>query len=155
MSAEPDGPILFAYDGSELAKHAIAQAGKLLDTGHTDALIGCVWSTFDVGFTPADGVEFNAAQATEVKRAALETAAAGAALADAAGFRARAVAIDAAPTWKGLVKLAEEHDASLIVLGSHGRGGLSDVLAGSVAGAVAGHARRSVLIVHREPAADA
>jgi nucleotide-binding universal stress UspA family protein len=57
--------------------------------------------------------------------------------------------VEAAPTWKALVKLADEKDASLIVLGSHGRTSLAHALLGSVAGAVASHSCRSVLIVHR------
>jgi nucleotide-binding universal stress UspA family protein len=54
-----------------------------------------------------------------------------------------------APTWKGIVEAADEQDSSLIVLGSHGRSGLADVLIGSVAEAVAAHSRRVVLNVHR------
>jgi nucleotide-binding universal stress UspA family protein len=45
--------------------------------------------------------------------------------------------------------VADEHGARLIVLGSHGRSGLSGVFVGSVAAAVAQHSPRSVLIVHR------
>ena len=48
-----------------------------------------------------------------------------------------------------IVKLAEEHDASVIVLGSHGRNGLVGALVGSVAAAVSAHSRRTVLITHR------
>jgi nucleotide-binding universal stress UspA family protein len=58
------------------------------------------------------------------------------------------MAAEAAPTWKGIIEAADKQDASLIVLGSHGRSGLSQ-LVGSVASAVAAHSRRSVLIVHR------
>ena len=79
----------------------------------------------------------------------MQTAAEGASLADAAGFRAQSLTIEAAPTWKAIVDLADDHDASLIVLGSHGRNGVADLLLGSVAGAVAAHSRRSVLITHR------
>jgi nucleotide-binding universal stress UspA family protein len=59
------------------------------------------------------------------------------------------VAAEAAPTWKGIIDVAGKHDASLIVLGSHGRSGLTSMLVGSVASAVAAHSQRSVLIVHR------
>jgi nucleotide-binding universal stress UspA family protein len=54
-----------------------------------------------------------------------------------------------APAWKGIAQAANERDASLIVLGSHGKSGLAGMFVGSVAGAVAGHAPRSVLIVHK------
>ena len=81
--------------------------------------------------------------------AAEQTAADGAALAQQSGFQARGLEIDSAPTWKAIVHAAEEHDASLIVLGSHGRTGIESVLLGSVAEAVAAHSKRSVLIVHR------
>jgi nucleotide-binding universal stress UspA family protein len=142
------GPILFAYDGSDLAKLAIDEAGQQLAAGRT-ALVLTVWQPFDVGFVPAAEVRFDAAQVSDVQRAAEQTAAEGASLAQAAGFDARGTVIEAAPTWKGIVDVADEHDASLIVLGSHGRTGLAGVLIGSVAEAVEAHSRRSVLIAHR------
>lgn len=152
MSAEhrnsSQGPIVFAYDGSELAKLAIEEAGRQLAPGR-EALVLTVWHPFDVGFVPTDGVRFDAAQISDVEQAAERTAAEGASLAQDAGFTARSAAVEGAPTWKGIVKVADEHDSSLIVLGSHGRTGLTGVLIGSVAEAVAMHSRRAVLITHR------
>jgi nucleotide-binding universal stress UspA family protein len=142
------GPVVFAYDGSELAKHAIDEAGSLLEAG-LEALVVTVWQPFDVGFLPAAGLHFDAAQIAEVRTAAAQTAAAGAEIADAVGFRAQSAEIETSPTWKGIAEFADAHDARLIVLGSHGRSGVAGVLVGSVAGAVAAHSRRSVLIVHR------
>ncbi len=142
------GPVVFAYDGSDLAKQGIEEAGRLLDAGG-QALVITVWQPFDVGFLPAGGLQFDAAQIADVRAAAAQTAAAGAALAEAAGFRAESVEVERSPTWKGIAELADEHDARLIVLGSHGRSGLAGALVGSVASAVAAHSRRSVLIVHR------
>jgi nucleotide-binding universal stress UspA family protein len=152
MNAEgdsrPEGPVVFAYDGSELARDAITEAARLLGPGR-EALVLTVWKTFDVGFTPPDGVQFDAADAAEVGRAAQECAAEGASQADAAGFRATSAALTAAPAWKGIIQCADDRDASLIVLGSHGRRSIAETFLGSVAGAVANHSRRSVLIVHR------
>jgi nucleotide-binding universal stress UspA family protein len=144
----PHGPVVFAYDGSELAKLAIEEAGRQLGPGR-DALVLTVWQPFDVGFVPAVALRINAAEIADVRDAAEQTAADGASLAKVAGFNARGLETEAAPTWKGIVHTAEEHDASMIVLGSHGRTGLAGVLLGSVAEAVAAHSRRSVLIVHR------
>jgi nucleotide-binding universal stress UspA family protein len=144
------GPVIFAYDGSELAKLAIDEAGRQLAPGG-DALVLTVWHPYDVGFLPGGGVPFDAARISDVRQAAEQTAAEGAALARAAGFNARSAEAEASPTWKGIVTIADEHDASLIVLGSHGRSGLAGMLIGSVAQAVAAHSRRSVLIIHNHP----
>jgi nucleotide-binding universal stress UspA family protein len=148
-ASPPRGAVLFAYDGSDLAKLAIEEAGRQVAPGGRDALVLTVWQPFDVGFVPPVELRLNAAEIADVKDAAQRTAADGASLARAAGFEARGLEIEAAPTWKGIVHAAGEHDASLIVLGSHGRTGLAGVLLGSVAEAVAAHSRRAVLIVHR------
>jgi len=142
------GPVVIAYDGSDLAKLAIDQAGGLLTPGR-DALVVCVWQPFDLGFVAADDAPLDAKNAAEVRAAAARTAAVGAGLAEAAGFRARPLEIEASPTWKGIVEVAEQREASVIVLGSHGRSGLTSVIVGSVAAAVADHSRRTVLIAHR------
>jgi nucleotide-binding universal stress UspA family protein len=146
-AAPHGGRVLFAYDGSELAKLAIEQAGRQLAHGR-DALVVCVWQPGDVGFVPTGERHFNAAEATEVRKAAEETAAHGASLAEKAGFRPQSIAVKAAPTWKGIVDIAEEREASLIVLGSHRRSGLVGHLLGSVAAAVVVHSASSVLVVH-------
>jgi nucleotide-binding universal stress UspA family protein len=139
------GPVVFAYDGSDLAKAAIAEAGRQLPAKR-DALVLTVWKTFNVGFLPEPGAKFDAACADEVKHAAEQTAMHGASLAGAAGFRAQASAVEGTPTWKAIVDTADDHQASLIVLGSRGRAGLG-LVAGSVAGAVASRSLRPVLIV--------
>ena len=146
--AAVSGPVLFAYDGSELAQLAIEQAGDQLAPGR-DALVLCVWQPADVGFVPVDDRHFDAQNATEVQEAAEQTAAHGASLAEKAGFQSQSIAVEAAPTWKGIVKTAEERKASLIVLGSHRRSGLVGHLLGSVAAAVVTHSATSVLVVHQ------
>ena len=100
-----------------------------------------------MGFAPTGTTHFDADKATDVRRAAEQTAAHGAALAEQAGFVARSVAVEAAPAWKGIVQAAEDHDASLIVLGPHRRSGLLGHLQGSVAAAVVAHSATPVLVV--------
>jgi nucleotide-binding universal stress UspA family protein len=107
-----------------------------------------VWRPFAVGFISPPEVEFDAAASDEVRKAAEQTAAQGASMAQAAGFRAQSLAVKEAPTWKGIARVADDRDASLIVLGSHGKSGLTGVFLGSVASAVAAHSGRTVLIVH-------
>jgi universal stress protein F len=48
--------------------------------------------------------------------------------------------------WDGICRAARERDADLIVIGSHGYGGLDRIL-GTVAGKVVNHADRNVLVV--------
>jgi nucleotide-binding universal stress UspA family protein len=146
--AAPAGPVLFAYDGCELAKLAIEEAGRQLAPGR-DALVVCVWQPADVGFLPTSKRHFDAQDANEVRQAAEETAAYGASLAQQAGFQTESIAIKAAPTWKGIIEVAEERGATLIVLGSHRRSGLVGHLLGSVAAAVVAHSASSVLVVHQ------
>jgi nucleotide-binding universal stress UspA family protein len=148
MSAGDRGPVLFSYDGSDLARLAIEEAGRQLEPGR-DALVLTVWRPFVVGFTPPAGVEFDAADSEQVRKAAEETAAQGASMAQNAGFRAESAAVNQAPTWKGITGVADDRDASMIVLGSHGKSGLTGMFLGSVASAVAEHSGRTVLIVHR------
>jgi nucleotide-binding universal stress UspA family protein len=145
---EATGPVLFAFDGSELAAFAIERAGRELAAGR-EALVLCVWQPADVGFVHTAVQNFDADKASHVQRAAEEVAAYGATLAGRAGFRPRSKAVEAAPTWKGIVEMAAEHGVSLIVLGSHRRRGLEKYFLGSVAAAVVAHSEASVLVVHR------
>ena len=48
--------------------------------------------------------------------------------------------------WDGICRSARELDADLIVIGSHGYGGLDRIL-GTVAGKVVNHADRNVLVI--------
>jgi nucleotide-binding universal stress UspA family protein len=52
------------------------------------------------------------------------------------------------PIWRSIVDTADERDASIVVLGSHGRTGIGLALQGSVAAATARHTERPVLIAH-------
>lgn len=147
-ASAPDGPVLFAYDGSELADFAIEQAGQQLAPAR-ECIVLCVWQPSDVGFVPTGERILHAADAQEVREAAEETAAHGASLAERAGFRPTSLSVEAAPSWKGIVEVAEQRKASLIVLGSHQRSGLMGHLLGSVAAATVAHSPASVLVVHR------
>ncbi len=126
----------------------IEQAAQQLATGR-EALVLCVWQPADVGFKPVNVNHFDADEASAVRRAAEETAGYGASIAQAAGFRAQSLAVEAAPIWKGIVETAEERNAGLIVLGSNRHGGLVGHFHGNVAAAVIAHSLSPVLVVHR------
>jgi len=142
-----DVPILICYDGSDGARHAIDAAAALL--GPRRAVV------LDLG-PPLTAAESYAALSPVVpgaafeelnQAAALERAQAGAELARGAGFDAEARGGIAAPTWQGVVDVADELDAAVIVLGSRGLTGARELLEGSLSHEVAEHAGRPVLIV--------
>jgi nucleotide-binding universal stress UspA family protein len=140
-------PVLIAYDGSDYAKTAIKQAGEQLRIGR-QAIVLTVWRPYTaIGFVGAPAV-FPVEMEEEADREARRVAEEGARLARRAGFDAEPLVEQGDPVWQRIVESAEEHDADVLVLGSHGRTGISEVLLGSVAGAAASHTKRPVLIAH-------
>jgi nucleotide-binding universal stress UspA family protein len=140
-----DGPVLFAYDGSEHAREAIRQAGLQLRAGRRGIVLS-VWEPFAAMpfavTVPPPGLEDG------IQDEARKVAEEGAALARKSGFEAEAFVERGDPIWQRIVESAEEHDASIIVMGSHGRTGIGLVLMGSVAAATTRHTDRPVLIAH-------
>jgi nucleotide-binding universal stress UspA family protein len=142
-----DATILICYDGSESAQHAIGAAAELL--GPRRAVVLAVGP-------PLTAAESLAAIAPVTPGAAFEElneddarqrAQVGAEQAQHAGFEAEARADLASPTWDGIVAVADEIDAAVIVLGSRGLKGARELFEGSVSHQVAEHAGRPVLIV--------
>jgi nucleotide-binding universal stress UspA family protein len=141
-----DKPVLICYDGSAGARRAITAAADLLSGRRAVVL--------DVGppLTPEESwIERVSPIVPDLEKenaeAASERARAGTDHARRAGFEAVARSEIAAPTWKGIVHYANEIDAAVIVVGSHGRHGGDELLHGSVSHQVAAHAGRPVLIV--------
>lgn len=160
MSTDADRrPVLIAYDGSSQAKGAIVEAGRVLGAGRS-AVVLIVREPIDHfdfaglgGGTTLDPATVSAMQES-AQNEATAIAEDGARLAREAGFVAEPrVEADPSP-WQKIVAVADELDADVIAIGSRGRTGLSKVLLGSVASAVAQHSRRSVLIVHPEAAGE-
>ena len=69
MASDGNGPVVFAYDGSDLAKAAIAEAGRQLRPSRP-ALVLTVWQPYNVGFTPPRELKMDAAAVDEVRAAA-------------------------------------------------------------------------------------
>jgi len=144
-----DGSVLFAYDGSEEARQAIAEAGDQLEAGRP-AIVLAVWEPIEaIPFWGAPMSQVPSSLTEQIQKEAEKVAAEGAELAKTAGFDAESAAAEGSPVWKAVVDAAEGRGASLIVLGSHGRSGLGYVTMGSVATAVAHHANIPVLICRR------
>jgi len=148
----PDEPILVCYDGSDNSRRAIEVAASLLGSRRAVVL--------DVGPTLTRGESLVAMTAgvsgTELEQMnvddALSLATEGAELAHRAGFSAEARSTVATPSWEGIVEVADEIDAPLIVIGSSGLRGIRELVEGSTSHDVAEHAGRPMLIV--PPAGD-
>jgi nucleotide-binding universal stress UspA family protein len=153
MSSELDQAVLFAYDGFEDAKAAIRLAGTQLPDGCA-AIVLTVWEPFRAMPFASTPVTPGGLEQT-IEREARRVADEGARLARACGFDAHAVAERGDSIWKRIVQSAEEHDASVVVLGAHGRTGTKLIALGSVVVAIVEHTARPVLIVHGPPRARA
>ncbi len=81
-----------------------------------------------------------------IEKEAQSVAAEGAELAKGAGFEAEPAVTEGSPVWRAIVEAADQRSASMIAMGSHGRSGIGYAAMGSVATAVAHHAKVPVLI---------
>ena len=147
-------PVLIGFDGSPAAVHAVHEAAALLTVRR--ALIVTVWeagaayATLEGPGIPAAPIDIGAA--AEADQLMLEsvrhTADRGARLATQAGFEAKALTVaDEATVALTLARVAEEHDARVIVVGAHSRNRLETMLLGSTSRHVLENADRPVLVV--------
>lgn len=148
------GPILLAYDGSPSAKHAIAQAARLLPGARAivvfvmePVLPGPVADPFGVG-----GPMIDPEQVDEIGRLvganAEAVAADGAERARAAGLAAEPLAeASRGSTWSTILDVAAEREAELVVVGARGHSRVRSLLLGSVSNGIVHHARLPVLVL--------
>lgn len=152
MADESTAPVLIAYDGSDFAKAAIAEAGRQLRPGRRAIVITVSEPMDTIPFVGAAGVPIDDDTMTAIFDAARsggeKTAQEGCDLARAAGLDPEPLVATGAPIWNRIVEAADEHGADLIVIGSRGLSGLKYAVLGSVAAAVAQHSKRTVLIAH-------
>jgi nucleotide-binding universal stress UspA family protein len=143
-----DAPILICYDGSADSDRAIDAAAALLGRRHAVVVdVGPVLSGAEsVAITISPVVPGHAFEDLNMA-GALEKARAGALRAREAGFKAEPRAVLVEPIWQGVVDVADEIDAAVIVIGSRGLKGIREQFKGSVSHDLAEHAGRPVLIV--------
>jgi nucleotide-binding universal stress UspA family protein len=151
----PAGPVMIAYDGSDDARAAVATAGRLLSG--RPAVVVYAWRS--IMRDSLSGRAFLKAPVDEVQEIAqdfenLDEAAGrklleeGRALAEAHGLDARGEFVTAANGhWRAIAEAAKAVDASILVVGSRGRGGIASAVLGSVSSALASNAERPTLVV--------
>jgi nucleotide-binding universal stress UspA family protein len=152
------GPVLIAYDGSDAARRAIRESGRLL-SGRS-AIVITVYKqgvgfeaaelpTMTLGLPPAPlDVRTAMEIEEEIYEGARKRAQEGADLANESGFEAEGMAVADdidTPVAETIVDLARERDAPAIVLGAHGHGPILTIL-GSTSRDVVRSAECSVLL---------
>jgi nucleotide-binding universal stress UspA family protein len=142
-----DGPILICYAGTEEDRHAIDAAGALLGGRRAVVLNVAPAMTPAESFAAATSVVPGNAFEGLNTAGSLEHARGGAELAVRAGFEADARGDTAPSTWEGIVEVADEIDAAVIVIGSRRLVPIRRLFERSVSHDVSEHARRPVLIV--------
>ncbi len=133
------GALLVGYDGTPGAKAAAAEAVGLASELGAEVIFAFAYWTNPMGGEVADIL----ATLRDLGKGHLADAQA---LADAAGVTARGELAEAAPS-VGLVALADQHDARMIVVGSYGEAPLKGALIGSTAHKLLHLSERPVLVV--------
>lgn len=153
MNAERRHPVLLCDDGSEGAREAIAVAGQLL-AGREAIVLTVVESLSPAVFygvagdatSPSEGeVPLHVDSVEAARRLVSE----GVEAARAAGFDATPL-VDVTPqaTALRIARIADEYEASAIVVGARGLSKLKSIVLGSVSHEVVQYSKRPVLVVH-------
>lgn len=146
----PTGPILICFDGSASSRHAMVAARETL--ADQPAVLLHVWTApaavlADAFSTRGGGPDQAVLEAAAVRRAG-QVAAQGVQLASELGIEAKVREVRSTDHIAGTVlAVADELDARMIVVGTHGIAAEDDTLLGSVSHALLRDSRRPVLVV--------
>jgi nucleotide-binding universal stress UspA family protein len=134
--------ILVGVDGSELAEHAVEKAAELCRE-HQGELVIYQGLAFQQTGSPTDWEEYRQSSIAEARsylRGLAERT---------QGITVRTEARDSTPG-HGILDAAVDLSCDLVVVGSHGRSGISRWVLGSVAENVVQKSRVPVLVVHQD-----
>jgi nucleotide-binding universal stress UspA family protein len=142
--------ILVSTDGSEISAKAIAAAAGLAKALGASLVGMTAVANYEYGGyadygseESFDALDFDAVQSAQAndRLAVVEQAA------RAAGLPYELTMSRKGPPWRAILACARAMDCAIIVLASHGRGGLGALLLGSETQKVLAHADRPVLVV--------
>lgn len=143
------GRILAAVDGSRVADGAASAAVEISAATGSELHLVFALPTDPVAPFPFDREEWEAHNA-QARHAAREFVDGKAEEMEASGISLKDAHLVLGEPRKEIVKLGEELEAGLIVVGSRGLGGVARALTGSVSDAVVRHAHCPVLVVRRK-----
>jgi nucleotide-binding universal stress UspA family protein len=155
------GPVIIGFEGSPASQRAVHEAAILF--GPRRALVVVVWEAgraFDLTLLPSRAFDapysnVDLRTAAELDQAMYEQARQlarwGAQLATDGGLEAEGLVVaDDVTVADTLVRLAKEHDAAVVVVGTHRHGRLAELLLGSTARGVIERAPCPALVVRGE-----
>ena len=132
--------IVLAYDGSKFSNKALQEAVSIAKSSGGSLLILSIVDITDEFESEAPGLTDKMTEKLlKLAQKALEKAV-------AAKVKAK-VEVHVGDAYEMIVEIARKKKADIIVMGSHGRTGLTRLLMGSVTSRVIGHAPCSVLVV--------
>lgn len=138
--------ILVPLDGSELAESALVEAKKLATAGAEIILFQVIRLPLPV-MSPDVGLSMPVIEMDDLMAEAMTYLKEHVVTLAQQGFTARADVVEADNVADAIVQYAKKHGVDLIVKTTHGRGGLSRLVFGSVAEGVVRHASCPVLLV--------
>jgi nucleotide-binding universal stress UspA family protein len=137
--------ILVPLDGSALAERAIRHAEEIAKGADAEILLlQAVYVPMPV--VPESALLTEGKILEEVARSAAEYLDRIGAELRASGHRVRTI-IDERPPADAILHTAEQEQADLIVMSTHGRSGLSRLMMGSIAESVLRHTHRTIMFV--------
>ena len=144
--------ILVPTDGSELAEHAVTNGLSLAKSVGAKVTAIIVQEPFDWLSVPEtrasqrQAFENLARHNEQVEKHAASVLGRAADAAKQAGVPCDTMQVSNAPPYQGIIATASDRGCDLIVMSSHGRGGLSAVVLGSVTNKVLTHTKTPVLV---------
>ena len=142
-------PVIYCYDGSDAAKHALRVGKNAL--GERKAIVLTVWDSSWAAVAATPYVLAPQESMEEMDKAVADLAVScawdGASLVTGAKPETRQAH---GSTWRTILDFAEEQDASIVVIGSRGRGALASALLGSVSHGLINHSHIPVIVVAPE-----
>ena len=144
--------ILVPTDGSELAEHAVTNGLSLAKSVGAKVTAIIVQEPFDWLSVPEtrasqrQAFENLARHNEQVEKHAASVMGRAADAAKQAGVPCDTVQVANAPPYQAIIATASDRGCDLIAMSSHGRGGLSAVVLGSVTNKVLTHTKTPVLV---------
>ena len=139
--------ILIPTDGSELAEHAVTNGLSLAKSLGAKVTVIIVEEPFNwLVFTELGAAEQFGKLTEEIKKNAANVLNRVANAAKQAGVSCDTIQVEDAQPHQAIIATAADRGCDLIVMASHGRGGLSALVLGSVTNKVLTHTKTPVLV---------